>query len=124
MSAHWKWKPIHLLCHRNTELMRTVRNITVSVTPEIYRETRMLAAEYDTTVFSIVAGLLIKLRHILKASGYPVAVRKALLAEEKAKSARLAAKPAAPPTPSPEKNPNPHCEAVKPNPNLSDSNAC
>jgi hypothetical protein len=30
--------------------MRTVRNITVAVDPELYRQTRRIAVEYDTTV--------------------------------------------------------------------------
>jgi hypothetical protein len=30
--------------------MRTVRNITVAVDPELYRQTRRIAADYDTTV--------------------------------------------------------------------------
>jgi hypothetical protein len=34
--------------------MRTVRNITVAVDPEIYRQTRRIAAEYDTTVTDMV----------------------------------------------------------------------
>jgi hypothetical protein len=35
--------------------MRTIRNITVAVSPELYRQTRMLAAEYDSTVTAMVA---------------------------------------------------------------------
>ena len=38
--------------------MRNVRNITETVTPELYRQTRMLAVEYDTTVTALVAYLL------------------------------------------------------------------
>jgi hypothetical protein len=30
--------------------MRTVRNITVAVDPELYRQTRRIAADYDATV--------------------------------------------------------------------------
>lgn len=52
--------------------MRNVRNITVAVTPELYRQTRKLAAEYDTTVTAIVAYLLERLPDALKRAGYPV----------------------------------------------------
>ena len=38
--------------------MRNVRSITEAVTPELYRQTRMLAVEYDTTVTALVAYLL------------------------------------------------------------------
>jgi len=52
--------------------MRTVRNITVAVTPELYRQTRLLAAEYDTTVTALVAYLLERMPYALKASRFPV----------------------------------------------------
>ena len=52
--------------------MRNVRNITVAVTPELYRQTRRLAADYDTTVTEIVAYLLERLPDALKRAGYPV----------------------------------------------------
>jgi hypothetical protein len=32
--------------------MRTVRNITVAVEPELYRQTRKIAADYDTTLYA------------------------------------------------------------------------
>ena len=41
--------------------MRKRRHITVSVTPELYRQTRRLAAECDTTVSAMVAYLIEKL---------------------------------------------------------------
>jgi hypothetical protein len=41
--------------------MRKVMNITVAVPPELYRQTRRLAAEYDTTVTDMVRYLLEKL---------------------------------------------------------------
>ena len=34
--------------------MRAVRNITVAVEPELYRQTRRIAADYDTTVTDMV----------------------------------------------------------------------
>ena len=51
--------------------MRKVRNITVSVDPELYRQTRRLAAEYDTNVTDIVRFLLERLPGALKAARYP-----------------------------------------------------
>ncbi len=52
--------------------MRNVRNITVAVTPELYRQTRMLAVEYDTTVTALVAYLLERMPKALKAARFPV----------------------------------------------------
>jgi hypothetical protein len=52
--------------------MRTVRNITVCVSPELYRQTRQLAAKYDTTVSAIVAYLLERLPNALIRADYPV----------------------------------------------------
>ena len=52
--------------------MRNVRNITVSVTPELYRQTRKLAAEYDSTVSAMVAYLLERFPDALKRARYPV----------------------------------------------------
>ena len=52
--------------------MRTVRNITVCVSPEIYRQTRLLAAKYDTTVTGVVAFLLEWLPDALERARYPV----------------------------------------------------
>jgi hypothetical protein len=52
--------------------MSKVRHITVAVTPELYRQTRLLAAEYDSTVTAIVAYLLERLPNALKSSRYPV----------------------------------------------------
>ncbi len=50
---------------------RKVRNITVCVTPQIYRQTRHLAAEYDTTVSTIVAWLLQRLPAALERTHFP-----------------------------------------------------
>jgi len=41
--------------------MRKVKNITVCVTPEIYREARLLAAEHDSTVNALVREYLTNL---------------------------------------------------------------
>jgi len=51
--------------------MRKVKNITVCVTPEIYRRARHLAAEYDTTVSTIVAWLLPRLPAALERTHFP-----------------------------------------------------
>jgi len=51
--------------------MRTVRNITVAVDPELYRQTRKIAADYDTTVTDMVRFLLLVLPEAVKAARYP-----------------------------------------------------
>ncbi len=51
--------------------MRTVRNITVAVEPELYRQTRKIAAEYDTTVTDMVRFLLLVLPEAAKSARYP-----------------------------------------------------
>ncbi len=51
--------------------MRKVKNITVSVTPEVYRDARHLAADYDTTVSAFVAWLLPRLRVSLERTRFP-----------------------------------------------------
>jgi hypothetical protein len=51
--------------------MRKVKNITVCVSPEIYRQTRHLAAEYDSTVSTIVAWLLQRLPAALERTHFP-----------------------------------------------------
>ena len=52
--------------------MRTVRNITVCVSPELYRQTKLLAAKYDTTVTGVVAFVLERLPDALARARYPV----------------------------------------------------
>lgn len=54
--------------------MREVRNITVAVSPELYRQTRKLAAEMDSTVTAMVAYLLERFPSYLKGAGYKVTV--------------------------------------------------
>jgi len=46
------------------------RHITVSVTQELYHETRLLAAEYDTTVTDLVTYLLTHMRDALRRANY------------------------------------------------------
>src|ERR1039458_6443696 len=59
------------LSPRESRTMRTVRNITVAVEPELYRQTRRIAADYDTTVTDMVRFLLIALPEAVKAARYP-----------------------------------------------------
>jgi hypothetical protein len=49
--------------------MRTVRNIAVD--PELYRQTRRIAAEYDTTVTDRVRFLLLSLPEAVKNARNP-----------------------------------------------------
>jgi hypothetical protein len=51
--------------------MRKVKNITVCVSPEIYHEARLFAAEYDSTVSTVVAWLLPRLRVALERTHFP-----------------------------------------------------
>ena len=51
--------------------MRNVRNITVAVDPELYRQTRRLAAEYNTSVTDRLRFLLLAMPEALKAARYP-----------------------------------------------------
>lgn len=54
--------------------MREVRNITVAVTPELYLQSRKLAAEMDTNVSTMVRYLLVRMPSFLKSAGYKVTV--------------------------------------------------
>jgi len=51
--------------------MRTVRDITVAVEPELYRQTRRIAAQYDTTVTNMVRFLLLTLPNAVEAARFP-----------------------------------------------------
>ena len=105
--------------------MRTVRNITVAVTPELYRQTRMFAVEYDTTVTALVAYLLQAMPRALKAARFPVGGTQSAASGRPAQSASpTAASSANPPTPSPEKIAISGCEAVSLNLNHALSNTC
>ena len=84
--------------------MRKVRNITVAVDPELYRQTRRLAVEYDTTVTEMVRFLLLAMPEALKAARYPggrpqfgIAARRAAFATP---PAPISAPPTTPPAPS------------------------
>jgi hypothetical protein len=90
--------------------MRTVRNITVAVEPELYRQTRRIAADYDTTVTDMVRFLLIALPEAVKAARYPGGRPQFGLAA--ARAARAAASALPPPTPSPEKSEISPCTPV------------
>ena len=96
--------------------MRTVRNITVAVEPELYRQPRKIAADYDTTVTDMVRFLLVTLPEAVKAARYPGGRPQFGLAAARAARAAASAPPAAtspnPPTPSPEKSEIPPCTPV------------
>ena len=51
--------------------MRKVKNITVAIDPELYRQTRRLAAENNTSVTDLVRFLLLAMPEALKAARYP-----------------------------------------------------
>jgi len=96
--------------------MRTVRNITVAVEPELYRQTRRIAADYDTTVTDMVRFLLLVLPEAVKAARYPGGRPQFGLAAARAARAAASAPPAATsqttPSPSPEKSEIPPCTPV------------
>ena len=96
--------------------MRTVRNITVAVEPELYRQTRRIAADYDTTVTDMVRFLLLVLPEAVKAARYPGGRPQfglaAARAARAAASAQLATTSPNPPTPSPEKSEKSPCAPV------------
>jgi hypothetical protein len=96
--------------------MRTVRNITVAVEPELYRQTRKIAADYDTTVTDMVRFLLLVLPEAVKAARYPGGRPQLGLAAARAAHAAASAPPAATsqttPSPSPEKSEIPPCMPV------------
>ncbi|MGH9560720.1 MAG: hypothetical protein ACRD3S_04630 [Terracidiphilus sp.] len=52
-------------------MRKKCKHITVSVTEEQYHRTRLLAAEFDTTVTSLVAYLLDRLPDALRRARYP-----------------------------------------------------
>jgi hypothetical protein len=52
-------------------MSRKCKHITVSVSQEQYYRARLLAAEYDTTVTSLVATLLDRMPALLRRMNYP-----------------------------------------------------
>jgi hypothetical protein len=53
--------------------MPRVRNITVAVSPDLYRQTRRIAADSDTTVTELVRHILIHLPELLRNTNHPAA---------------------------------------------------
>ncbi|MGP8173635.1 MAG: hypothetical protein ACLP7O_03700 [Terracidiphilus sp.] len=96
--------------------MRTVRNITVAIEPELYRQTRRIAADYDTTVTDMVRYLLLALPEAVKAARYPGGRPQFGLAAARASRAAALAPSATPainpPSPSPEKSEISPCTPV------------
>lgn len=54
--------------------MREVKHITVAVSPELYRQTRKIAADLDSNVTALVAYILQTFPWRLKQAGYNVTV--------------------------------------------------
>jgi len=79
--------------------MRTVRNITVAVEPELYRQTRRIAADCDTTLTDMVRFLILVLPEAVKAARYPAAGGNFGLAAARAARARCFGRPQARPEP-------------------------
>ena len=52
--------------------MRNVRNITVAVPDDLYRQTRRLAADHDITVTALVFALLETMPDALSRARFPV----------------------------------------------------
>src|SRR5579864_1062859 len=98
--------------------MRNVKNITVAVSAGLYRQTRKLAAEYDTTVTAMVAHLLQRLPEALERTQFPVCgPKRARASRPNSLTTLIAASPdsanpssVSAPTPSP----NISCETVRP----------
>jgi hypothetical protein len=51
--------------------MKRVRHITVAVSDDLYRQTRRLATQYDTTVTEMVRFLLLTLPEAVEAARFP-----------------------------------------------------
>src|SRR5271166_5811430 len=93
--------------------MRTVRNITVAVDPDLYHQTRKVAAEYNTSVTEMVRYLLLILPEAVKAARFPGGAPQFGLAVARAARAASSAPPAAP-APSLPANPTPGKREVSP----------
>jgi hypothetical protein len=83
--------------HLSDLAMRKVKNITVAVPVDLYRQTRRLAAEYDTTVTAMVAYLLERL---------PIHVEKARFPKGEMKHRRVRGPDELAPSPSPDSSQN------------------
>jgi hypothetical protein len=99
--------------------MRNVKNITVAVSAELYRQTRKLAAEYDTTVTAMVAHLLQRLPDALERTQFPVCgPKRARARRPNSPATRIAAAlldPAKPSSMTETPFPNIACKTVHPN---------
>jgi hypothetical protein len=94
--------------------MRTVRNITAAVDPDLYRQTRKIAADYDATVTDMVRYLLVILPEAVKAARFPGGCPQFGLAVARAASAAPPAAPAPslPSDPTPTKSEISSCTPV------------
>jgi hypothetical protein len=102
--------------------MRTVRNITVAVEPELYRQTRKIAADYDTTVTDMVRFLLLVLPEAVKSARYPGG--RPQFGPAAARAARAARAAAAIPPATPAVNPPSSSLPSSPSPEKSDIPPC
>ena len=100
--------------------MRTVRNITVAVDPELYHQPRRIAAEYNTSVTDMVRFLLLVLPEAVKSARYPGGRPQFGLAAARAAQAAALAEP----NPSPEKSEISPCTPVNPTQPLTLSATC
>ena len=83
---------------KETESMPKVRNITVAVSPELYRQTRRIATDSDTTVSELVRHILVNLPELLRTTNHPAADHRASdhPAAESLGAAEAPSQPAAP----------------------------
>jgi hypothetical protein len=90
--------------------MKKSKNITVRVTPELYRQTRHLAASYDTTVTKLVEFLLERMPSALATTHYLERRRQVAESQISSSSRNLPDIPLPPVSPKAE---NPCCTAVR-----------
>jgi hypothetical protein len=95
--------------------MRKVRNITVAVPPDLYRQTRRLAAEYDSTVTAMVAYILQRLPRALKVVRFPVGGPKPSRSESSTPADAPVPTSAEPPAAQPASTAKPSPSRVEPN---------
>lgn len=100
--------------------MPKVRNITVAVTPELYRQTRHIAADANTNVTVLVRHILVNLPTLLRRTNHPGADWTGIA---KPQSPPAAAAPSAPAPPPAVPAPQPAATAPQPAVSRSQSSA-
>ena len=96
---------------RNTQAMKKSRKITVRVTPDLYRQTRHLAANYDITVTAMVEYLLKEAPRALATTRYHRECLRKTAPEQTPSPVALPLGRTLPPTSS--ESENPRCSAVR-----------